>query len=818
MEGSSICKNFFAILQVTDRVLSAACTGSSAEGMQYPSVSGEIYFGECIMKRVQGKVFLLPVAVAVLVACGGGDNKTTDTQSDKVTLTGIVAKGVVSGAKVSVLTATAERTVLESGITTDANGRYTVVLNRQTGPVVIEADLTGATIQSETGEPYQGVSGDTLRAVVVPAATAIEVTANITPFSEMAVNLVEESGWESEAVTDANSIVRQLLGNVDHLTAPPTTGVMLTQLTSVQQLVDDSSLADVLNDLRSAAEVVDDKVSIKPEIAESLTQACKDAGAAAAVNGCDVAFVEPQDIPIGAGNLIDPVHSLFQDLRDTLLAYNNQEKTGDLNQAGRKLNDAVEAATAPVDDEMLGLLGMFNKGDQLYRDFKAGNTTEQLISSGYSYGKVYTYYPDGSEVPDGDMPRYQCEIARATEVLKDEGLDVSDYTWDVTAANANVFACFGYGTVGALYPGWDGVGSYWHQVTFIPQDNGSYKYVHELLKEPFDLRNSTGGPTRVKAAYGNLNVTRDASSDLTGFTLNGKLVPGLMGHTADEYATLDRVDATLTMNVTEPTTSSVKLDLSGLMTLYKTGDVFASSVEIASGSMVDTKTDIPYTYTDYQFGGSGCPIGYSAQVGSTAPNLWCMRTVTDTRSEISALNLDVTVKAPGVKFQGLVSAGTPSFDKTETVYVPTKTSFQGKIFEADGTGYRLLLDGKVSVELLNYASFDAGSGADVPMKMAFDGKVLIKNRPEMGLALNGSETAAGAQSLSGTFFWNSKALKFEALSEGGVTVSNDAGVRFTIPKHGGNVAQDVFQGDVKVGTVNIGERRIEFTDGRYQQF
>lgn len=768
------------------------------------------------MNWVQGKIVLLPIMAAVLVACGGGSD--ADTPPETITLQGTVAKGVVAGAKIRVLSAAATPVVLASGVTTDANGRYTIKLNKTSGPVVIEADLEGADIADETktGVTYKGKSGEKMRAIISPTASAAGATANVTPFSEMAVDLVAEAGWEGKAVNDANRIVRQLLNNTDHLTASPTEGALLVSLTAVQQLVNstEGGLTAVLTRLRNAAGGGDGSVSIDPALVTALDTAC------GFTTTCANAFETPKPIVIGTGDLVDPVYSLFQDLRDTLLAYSNETQTGELDVAAVKLDEAVKAAVQPIDDEMLGVLAMFSEGDQAYRAFKSETSTQQFIISGNAYGQTATYRVDGTPVVAGSLPRYGCEVARATVETKADGSqDVqSDYTTlGVTASNANVFTCYGVGTVGRLYPARDGVNSYWQSVVFIPQTDGSFKYVHQLRTRPFDQQVTAGASTRVRAVFGSLGVTRNASSDLTGFNLSGKLVPGLQGHAAGEYATLDRVDAMLTFASTEPTANSARFDLSGAMTLYKTGNVFASSVEIASGSMVEVKTDVPFSYTDYIYGGESCPAGFSAAFGSVAPNLSCVGTVTGIEEGFSALKLDVTVTAPGVKFQGIVSADTPSFDSTNTVYIPTKMSLQGKIFEADGTGYRLLLDGAGSVELLNYASFDATGNTAAPVRVGFDGKVLLKNRPEMRLTLSGERTAQRAQSLSGTFFWNSKALKFAA-ANGDWTISNDAGVRFTIPAGGSDTAQNVFLGDVRVGTVNFGQSRIDYADGRFQQF
>ncbi len=99
---------------------------------------------------------------------------------------------------------------------------------------MIEADLEGADIADELrpGTTYKGRAGEKMRAIILSDA----ITANVAPFSEMAGDMVAESGWNAAAVNDANREVRQLLNNTDHLTARPTEGALLTSLTTVQQL------------------------------------------------------------------------------------------------------------------------------------------------------------------------------------------------------------------------------------------------------------------------------------------------------------------------------------------------------------------------------------------------------------------------------------------------------------------------------------------------------------------------------------------------------------------------------------------------------
>lgn len=781
------------------------------------------------MRLSRTKIALLPVVAAALMACGGGSGSDGGGGAlpESITLDGTVAKGVVSGAKIRVLSASADGTVLASGVVTGTDGRYSIQLNKPSGPVVIEADLEGADIADELnpGRTYKGQRGDKIRAIL-PPVTSSGATANVTPFSEMAVDIVAEAGWNAAAITDANQVVRRLLNNTDHLTADPTKGEFLISLTAVQKLINDigsvEALGVVLQTLRDAADGRSGNVSIDPQVVEVLVAAC--------TTQCDNAFNTPgTPVPIGTGDKINPVYALFQDLRDTLYAYSNSTKTGELDAAGVRVNQALKDATQPVDDEMLGVLAMFQAGDRLFREFNEDGGA-LTVNKGSVWGRVSTFNTSGAAVGSSWLPRYQCHVAKATLITTASGeLDFdpnSTYNTNPAAGTANLFSCDGIGTIGRLYPARDGINSFWHRTTFIPQEDGSVKYVHQLRTRPFDLTGTAGGSTRVpsRAAYGSLTVNRDNVGELTGFALNGKLVPGLKGHAAGEYATLDRVDAALSFVSSAPSSSSMRFDMSGSMKLYKKEQALpASSVEIASGSFAEAKTDVPFTYQDYVFGGSSCPAGY-VSTGGSVPFLWCVGTLTGTTAEIGQLKLDVSIAAPGVKFQGIINANTPSFDKSQTAYVPTKVSLQGKLFEADGDGYRLLLDGLGTVDVLNFAQYDNSVPfSDPAMDVTFNGKVLLKDRPEMALALSVSQAAStasgnGARTLSSTFTWNNKALKLTVDANGAATVSNDSGVRFTVPKGGADNNQDVFLGNDKVGVVNIGKRRIDYVDGRFQQF
>lgn len=781
------------------------------------------------MRSVGIKWGALTAVAAALVACGGGSSSQDQdrTEPASVAMSGVVAKGPASGARVTIFRA--DGTVAAGPITTGAGGTYSARVMPNEGPFRVEVDLNGADIQDDLdpSRTYKGKAGEMLRAVVLDVSASRPV--NVTPFSDLAAELaltsVNGGRLNAAAVDSANKKVSQILGALDFLAASPTGDAMLQRLKAVQQMVEDQGdLGAVLTSIRDAARVGDGgAIAIDGDLMDSLAQACATAG----VSTCDSAFaprsVAEAEVTPTQINAIEAAKTLFQDLRNTLLAYSNDQGDGELDQAGDRINAALSAAVKPIDDEQLKSLAMANDADEMFRAFKAGTSSQRrLLSSDYAYGRIATRNADGSTVEPNAVPKFACEVGRATIIQVDGRPDVSsDYTAAddlVTPANANVISCYGIGTVGRLVPGrGDGYG-YFHSLLMIPQPGGQYAYVHQLRRQAFD-RTVSSATSRVRAVYGSLTMTRDADQALTGFTVNGRLIPGFKGHAPGEYATLDRVDASLTMSGNNGTATS-SLNVTGSMALMKLDGTQASRVDITSGSFAG-RTDIPRSYYDNFYVGEGsCPAGYGPVYGTSSPFLTCGGMVEGTTGALGSMSLNVSVTAPGVRFQGIASAAQPSFDSTGSVYYPTVLSLQGLVSEADGpNAYRVLLDGTVTARLLNFASHNASSNQPAPMEVGFNGRLLLKDRPAMGFTFAGARDAADNRSGSGTFFWNNRVLRFEGDADTrALTVRNDDGLRFTIPQNGSRVYQPVYRGDIQVGRINVDLARIEYADGTYEQY
>jgi hypothetical protein len=765
---------------------------------------------------------VLPLVAAALMACGGGGGGTSQpdvTPPATASISGMVAKGPAVGASVRLFNASGQQ--VGETVRSGADGRYTIVIPAsEVGPFRLEADLSGATITSETGGTYTGAAGQILRAVVDRRMD----TVHLTPFSDMAADLVGSGPLTPGAVRDANRKISQILNATDFLTSAPTEGNLLVALTAVQTLVDSNSngLTAVLEQLRNAASSGTDGFVVSREFVQALQDAC------GTTTACTQSFnpaVAAEPVPVGQSDGIDAVRALFQDLRNTVLAFSNDQGSGELDQAGNRIDAALQAAVQPIDDEQIKLVALALDADQMLRAFQAGDTTQRRRDFGDAFGRVAITGFNGSPVPSGRLPQFRCEVSRATFTTTSGGQqDIQTSTAtdsEVTPDNANAVSCFGVGTEGRLVPGrGDGFG-YYHSLFLIPQAGGNYSYVHQVRRQTYDRTGLTSVPTsRVGAAvFGAMTTTRDAAGDMTGVALNGRLKPGFVGHEPGVYATLDRVDTTLNIS-TSLGTPTASLNVTGSMVLMKTDGTEASRVDITSGSFAG-RTDLPRSYYDVVYVGDGsCPAGLAPAFGSMSPNLWCDGTVMGTTAGLGSMSLDVSVSAPGVRFQGNASADQPSFDSSQTVYLPTVITLRGRVSEADGaSGYRVLLDGTATARLTGFSTHNATAGTQAPLQVSFDGRILLRNRPAMGFTFNGAQDAADNRSGTGSFFWNGRLLNFAAEPvTRSLVVSNDDGMTFTIPRDGGDQWQPIRRSGVLVGRINLDQQRIEYADGTFEQF
>lgn len=818
---------------------------------------------------------LAATAVAVLAACGGGGGGETglgNTSANEVAVEGVVAKGPAKGAVVSIYAtdSSGKKGTLLNQVRTLDGGAYSALITAQSNPVLIEADLSGADIADELtpGTTYKGKPGEKMLAVLALQSGA-KTVANVTPFSDMAAAMASSHGgadtYKSADVDAANRKIRDLT-IADHLTTSPT-GDFKIKLTAVAQFVKDKhggNLGDALTELRGGSKFDPAKNGfiVTALVAQQLNVACTATTATTCAtdnNFSSATLAETPVPPVGAVTTLDAAKALFKDLRDTAGAYTNTGKTGELDKAGDKLSLAVSSATGFVDDEMLAVIAGLRDGKKQYDDAKAIPSITPVYSRGYDFsvfGQVLTKTTTGQSILPTRQPMYSCILAKVTTKTTVSGATDIDQlvfagpafvngviTAGLPAADVNAFACYGVGTVGNLLGTAldDGLARY-HSITVLPQPDGSFKYVHQTRKINFDRTVQASAVRDGDAKFGAVTFVKDANNRATAVSVVGELSPGLKMLRARTVAERDKFKhhaVNLAIGASYPAGSITNdietLTVGGGIRLLKVDGTEASSLTIANGSVLSAKTGIVKTSTSRSsyFGGSVCPTspGYS-QIGA-APFLTCtyISTYTSTVSELSALNLSFTAAVPDAKFEGTITAGAASFDKSGTQYRPTSGSFDGKIYEGDGAGgYRLLLAGKVTAAATDYQLFDETaikSAANFyKTSVGFDGKVMLKDRPDAGLALTVQNTALDKYSMSGTFFWSGKSFNISgtkddtlnAANPGELKFTNSDAVAFTLPRNGRHSPQDITKGGYKVGTINLDNKRIDYIDGNFEQF
>ena len=219
---------------------------------------------------------------------GGGDGSSTP-QGTKVTLTGIVAKGLTSNADVNVYAVTngaIGTKPLVAAVTTDSSGHYSLSFTSTTGQnyaVVASAHSDGSTSHlDEVSNAQQALPAGFVVRSLLKADGSTSAVANLTPFSEMAVKVAASAsgGVTADNAAQAVSTVSQLLGfNPSNVTpgtvASATAGdqqKLAIMLASVSQLANDSSALAALGCTGSTIVTAGDKTACVVATLAAATQ------------------------------------------------------------------------------------------------------------------------------------------------------------------------------------------------------------------------------------------------------------------------------------------------------------------------------------------------------------------------------------------------------------------------------------------------------------------------------------------------------------------------------------------------------------------
>ncbi len=167
--------------------------------------------------------FSMTMLAGLLTACGGGGGSAATSSLSSVPLTGIASKGIISGATVTAYCggSKASPQVVLGTATTDANGNYSITPSAACSlPVeVVLTPKAGANMLDEaTGNTVPLPSTFKMSAYIAnPGAT---LTTNITPFTDMAASVINNSGTSPNATNVGaaiNAVIASALGGDDQL-------------------------------------------------------------------------------------------------------------------------------------------------------------------------------------------------------------------------------------------------------------------------------------------------------------------------------------------------------------------------------------------------------------------------------------------------------------------------------------------------------------------------------------------------------------------------------------------------------------------------
>lgn len=588
------------------------------------------------MKKLNTVLAIL--ASAVLTACGGGSGGSP--VGSTFTVTGVVAKGPATGAKVRIYATndSGAKAAMLSEATSGSGGAYTLSIPPQTNPMLIEADLDGALIEDEsTGVAFTGRTGDVMRAVFVPGAGQQSV--NVTPFSHMAAMLVENN-YRAEKIEAASAVVRQIVGNKDFLTVSPTASdglrPQLTQLSRQSKTSEgSSSVQALLAQLAGAVKTNSDgSYGAGDDFVRGL---CGNLGAE-----CEGRFASQSSIvsvmPGPALTASAKAKALVQSLYDTISALHNDSQTGEVDTVIANLTEAGSKALAPSDNYQLDLINASAKAAK----YLGTNMSSPIQFLG----------PYGSWI--------LCHYGTYTG-LGAGGRILSGSAWQSkpTAADATVVSCK---TGGRIYSG-------------------------------FTLTTSMGAPIDVQnpQVRNQLVVWKDATSGTSNYASMVRVQPADASSTGFVMGGTDAIQyGTFTQGANGGGSFEGRLAPSA-QHFWEFAD-WAT----AKANWLD------YQYEDVSVGlsltaGSSASAVPDAQIRSGSyfklvkrdNSIASMVTIGQGSLTSTALNLDVSMQVPGMKVQGVV--GLSRVDGQ-----PRVASFTGTLYQQVAGNYVKFLEGSVS--------------------------------------------------------------------------------------------------------------------------
>jgi hypothetical protein len=767
----------------------------------------------------------------MLAACGGGggdDAAQAPATTTSFDVSGVAAKGVMAGAIVTAHAVNADGTIRSQALATalqptDASGRYTLHFDGPPAqPYVIQVTVPegGATHRDEATNTTQALPpGFTMRALVVP--TTASVTANITPFSEMATEAAEDAGITTDSAQQANNTVKSMLGLTtagDLATVPvqSTTDAstadaqrLAVMLTAVSQMAasgaagctdaDGGARTQCVVQALSNATTSTSSYALSGNVAPALSTALQTvlatpslvgnvppsvlAPAVAALECEGVACNAPAPAPaLNAGEGIAATKTLFTDVRSDVAALFGGA-------------DATEPGALTLEKNKFGaaLSGVEPSVDLLTKDIPALAAGVKLFAD-YTAGRLPANQPWGGS---GMASCYVVQDAQGTQAT--------------APANARSVSC-------TVFYGYDYATStdYSHGITLTPGATAdAWTYTAAAVKtqyQPFSPTTPTQPTsTIIGRASGTLTAAVDANGVFSQFDVDGKL-PAAFG-SSGQVASASNVLSIHGARTAGAAGSAVSATttLSGSLVAQDSGGATLSTLQVKSASI----TEIPSSRS--ATGSVVAPGSPLAQPGTTG-------------SELATASFDVLWSAPAAEFEGVFAATDSAWDKSGVRHIPTRVTLEGRASTVDSGVKTDILQGKLSVVVAGFDQYDALAAASASnfytLGATLGAQVTAPNRPLLAVTFGTNWKSFEAQPKTATLQYRSfvggtprTAISLDANidAQGLATLTLAETIKdiSVTVRQGATSADVLLDGTTKIGVLDLDQGIITFTDGTF---
>jgi hypothetical protein len=781
-------------------------------------------------------------SAVVLAACGGGgggDAGDGGAQNPppvaSVDVSGVAAKGLLSGGIVTAHAINSDGSIRAEALATaaaptDANGRYTLSFPGPTAqPYVIKVTVPagGATHRDEvTGQAQSLPPGFAMRALVVPAATAI--TANVTPFSEMATEAAEDAGISAASAQQANHTIKTMLGitaSGDLATVPVKSASeaasadeqrLALMLTAVSQMAASGAagctgdagaraqcVVQVLSDavtapgsfalsgdaapaLSNALEVVLQTPSLVGNVPASVL-----APALAALECEGVACNAPAPSPaLDTAGAIAATKALFTELKSDLVSLFGDPdavERGAIEIENNKFGAAMIAVQAPA-EMLVKDTGAVLLGIDLYNDYKAGRTPVPV--RGRAVGEFASDFGLTSSITAVGCTLFQ---------------DATTNVQATSPANANFIGCSA-----RYYFEFATNTQFAHGFTITPGATpGEWTYRATAQRRqalnPRVVLAPAAGP-----ATGTLSTTLNGSGQIIAFSASGS-VPGAFRQGTTELGSDSNqwnISGTRTIDPSNPKLSTTRM--SGTVVAKDSAGATLGTLQVRSASA------------------SEIPVSRDAAFNIVAPHN--PAAVASAGGELAAASLDVLWTVPNAEFEGTFSATDSVWDGSGVSHIPTRVTLEGRLSNIEAGVKTDFFQGKLTLLAAGYDQHSAASAVSASnfytVNGALSATLTAPGRPLLAMRLGTSWKAFEDAPKTATLEYRSfnggtarMGISVEASvgADGLATVSiAESGTGVSVTARQDATAADVMlRGTTRIGSLDATTGVLTFTDGSF---